>query len=109
MGYGTNLSDGITKDEAEYLLANRFNVVHIELARILPWLTNLSEPRQAVLLNMAYNLGVQGLLMFNRTLELIEDEQWDAAAAEMLRSKWADQVGPRAQRLSAQMRSNVWT
>ncbi len=108
IGFGTNLSDGITRDEAEYLFANRFNTVHIELARVLPWLTTLNEPRQAVLLGMAYNMGVAGLLQFNRTLQLVEEEQWDAAAAEMLRSKWATQVRQRAYRLAEQMRTGEW-
>ena len=49
-----------------------------------------------VLLDMAYNLGVNGLLKFSRTLRAIERGQWVEAGEEMKDSKWFEQVGSRA-------------
>lgn len=108
IGYGTNLTDGISKDEAEYLLANRLNQTKIELAQAIPWVTSLDEARRGVLENMAYNLGVRGLLAFRNTIALIKAGSYEHAADEMLKSRWAVQVGHRAGRLSEQMRTGEW-
>lgn len=68
----------------------------------------LSDVRKAVLVDMAFNLGLRNLLMFRRTLAALRIKDYEAAAAEMLRSKWAKQVGQRAKRLSKMMSSNTW-
>ena len=49
--------------------------------------------------NMCFNLGVTRLLKFKKFLTAIESKDWDNAAAEMMDSRWAVQVGPRAIRL----------
>jgi lysozyme len=53
---------------------------------------------------MVYNLGIDGLMKFKRTLALIENGQYDNAADAMMQSKWATQVKGRAVELSKQMR-----
>lgn len=81
-----------------------------DLDRELPWWRTLSDARQRVLLNMTFNLGIgsrkpaKGLLAFHNTLAAIREGRWNAAAAGMLDSLWARQVGPRAERLAAMMR-----
>ncbi|HUO11336.1 MAG TPA: glycoside hydrolase family protein, partial [Caulobacteraceae bacterium] len=67
----------------------------------------LDDPRQDVLANMAFNLGVGGLLRFPKTLALVRAERWDAAADAMLASAWARQVGARARRLAEQLCTGV--
>lgn len=79
-----------------------------ELFARLPWVANLDPARQGVLINMAFNLGVNGLLGFAVTLGKIQAGDYEGAAVNMLKSKWAEQVGPRAKRLSEQMRTGVW-
>jgi lysozyme len=59
---------------------------------------------QEALVNMAFNLGITGLLRFTNTLAYLEDHKWLAAADEMLDSKWADQVGNRAIEVSNMVR-----
>ena len=109
VGYGRNLDDkGLSREEAEYLLANDINEVKIAVAQALPWCSSLDDARLGVLLNMAFNMGVPGLLQFKNTLALIKGGNYDAAADAMLDSHWAQQVGPRAQRLALQMRCGVW-
>ncbi len=73
--------------------------VKAELDTVLPWWRALSDARQRALLNMAYQLGVAGLLKFKKTLEHMEATDFDAAASEALRSKWARQTPARAQRI----------
>lgn len=110
IGYGRCLdTKGISKDEAEYLLANDLHEVQISLAEKLPWITDLTLARQAVLYNMAFNMGVPGLLKFKETLADIKAGFYASAAKEMLDSLWAKQVGPRAVRLARQMETGEWT
>jgi lysozyme len=59
--------------------------------------------RQAVILDMAYNLGISGVLMFKKMWAEIGRAYFRAAADEMLDSKWAKQVGDRADRLASIM------
>lgn len=79
-----------------------------ELERRIPWIKTLNQARQDCLLNMAFNLGVEGLLTFKNTLSLVQSSQYEKAAVEMLNSRWATQVGNRAKRLSEQMRTGKY-
>jgi lysozyme len=74
----------------------------------LPWLPRLNEPRQAVLLQMAFQLGTRGLLGFPNTLAAMHDGRWDQAADGMLASKWAQQTPNRVARLAKQMLTGEW-
>ena len=69
----------------------------------LPWWRELSEARQRVMVNMAFNLGIDGLLGFKNTLAAVKDGRYSDAAKGMLSSKWARQVGDRAKRLANMM------
>ena len=109
IGVGRNLDDrGITEAEAMVLLKNDIEVAKQEL------LNNFSitrpmefdEPvRFEVLVNMSFNLGGPRLATFRRMWAAIEAGDYATAADEMLDSKWADQVGPRADRLASEMTS----
>lgn len=79
-----------------------------ELERALPWTKELDHVRQCVLVDMTFNLGIAGLLGFRNTLAAVKEQRWDDAAAGMLASRWAKQVGPRAVRLADMMRSGRW-
>ncbi len=104
IGVGRNLEDrGITREESAMLLANDIAAEERELLRALPWVAQLDEVRQRVLLDMSFNLGIVGLLGFKNTLATIRAGDYTKAAAMMLDSKWARQVGQRAERLSRMM------
>lgn len=100
---GGRLSD----DEIDYLLRNDVARFAAELDLKLSWWRTLDPVRQRVILNMAFNLGTAGLLGFKNTLAAVKAGQWDKAAAGMLASKWAKQVGKRAQRLAHMMRTGA--
>ena len=104
IGIGRNLDDvGITKAEAEYLLENDIDKVAAQLTARLPWWQGLDEPRQRAVANMAFNLGIDGLLKFTATLAALRAGDNKAAAYHALNSKWAEQVGARAQRIAKLM------
>lgn len=99
---------GITHDEAVYLLKNDIATRTAQLKSRLPWVTRLDDARLGVLLNMAFQLGIAGLMNFKRTLSLVQDGRYESAATEMLNSGWAQQTPERARRLSKQMRTGTW-
>lgn len=104
IGVGRNLEDrGISREESAMLLANDIANEERELVRALPWVAKLDEVRQRVLLDMSFNLGIAGLLGFKNTLATIQEGNYQRAAAMMLDSKWAGQVGARAERLARMM------
>lgn len=96
---------GLRPDEIAYLLRNDIDDRIEALTRALPWFQNLDDARKGVLLNMAFQLGTDGVLKFVNTLELVRRGNYAEAADAMLLSKWADQTPARAKRLSQQMRS----
>ena len=65
------------------------------------------EVRAEVLVDMAFNMGVGGLLNFRKMLAAIDQGDFGVAADEMLNSQWARQVGKRAEHLARQMRMGV--
>ena len=97
---------GISKAEALFLLENDVQRFVKDLDVKLPWWRGLSDVRQRVLADMAFNLGVPGLLGFKNTLRAIHEGRFEDAAAGMLASKWATQVGARAHRLARMMRTD---
>lgn len=99
---------GLSADEIEYLLANDVRRIRAALRKDLPWIDRLNEARQAVLIGMAFQMGVEGLLEFKQTLQAVHDERWAVAAAQMLRSKWAQQTPGRAHRMARQMETGDW-
>jgi lysozyme len=78
------------------------------LYRARPWIAQLDEVRHAVLIDMAFNLGVPGLLTFKATLACVQAGDYSQAARQMLKSKWATQVKTRATRLARMMETGQW-
>lgn len=106
IGIGRNLDDvGISRDEAMVLLWNDISKAIAGVRTELPWFEQLDSIRQRVLVDMAVNLGIDGLLAFKQTLSAIASGDYDRAATEMLNSRWAGQVGERARRLARMMRT----
>lgn len=72
------------------------------LAATAPWVSTLTEPRQRALCEMAFNLGVHGLMTFNTFLSLMQSGQYEAAAQDLeTGTAWWKQVGERGPRIQA--------
>lgn len=109
VGVGRNLSDvGLSADEIQYLLTNDIKNATERLEENFPWTASLDDVRRGVLLNMAFNMGIGGLAGFKQTLAKIQSGDFQGAAQEMLQSRWAQEVGSRAQRLAVQLESGEW-
>lgn len=68
---------------------------------------DLDPVRRGVIINMLFNMGIVRVQKFKKMLSALATKQWDVAAAEMLDSKWAKQVGHRAEELAEIMRKGV--
>jgi lysozyme len=98
----------ITLEEGLFLLNNDIDEKTEELLKRLPWVNDLDDARKGALVNMAFQMGVDGLLKFKNTLELIKNGKYKEASDAMLDSLWAKQTPNRASRLSAQMKTGEW-
>ena len=108
IGVGRNIQDnGISEAEARYLLKN--DIIHCwaELHKALPWALKLPAEVQDVLCNMTFNMGITKLMAFKKALAALKAGQWNTAAAEMLDSDWAKQVGRRATELAGIVRKQA--
>ena len=106
IGYGRNLDDvGITQDEADALLNHDIDRSVEDARDLVTNFDQLNEVRQAVVVNMMFNLGKSRLSKFVKMLNALEHDDFDRAADEMLDSKWARQVGNRAVELAQLMRN----
>jgi len=109
IGVGRNIEDrGITEDEARYLLKNDIKIVEDELLEKKPVVAGLDAVRQRVLVDMGFNLGIPTLLKFQNMWAAIEEEDWEEAANQAMDSRWAKQVGRRAERLCQAMSTGEW-
>lgn len=95
---------GITKEEAMYLLDNDIKRKMAEVKKRIKFWNKLDDTRQRALMNMAFQLGVNGLMRFQKMLWAMEREQWDLAHAEALDSAWAGQTPRRAKRVAEMIR-----
>lgn len=98
---------GLSNNAMDFILNEDIDKKYAGLIDSLPWVKNLDDARQNVLLNMSFNMGVAGLLKFIKTLDYIKHGQYARASKEMLNSTWAEQVGDRAKRLSKIMETGV--
>jgi len=105
------IKNGITQAQSDALFDHDIARSERDLDKNLPWWRKLDKVRQRVMLNMCFNMGVgsaktgKGLLGFVNTLKLIQIGQYAKAADGMATSKWDRQVGIRADRLEAMMRT----
>ena len=104
IGVGRNLDDvGLTDDEIDYLLDNDIHTVMSELDIWWDGWRELDEVRQRVLADMMFNMGRPTLHKFENFHAALVDGNYEQASVEMLDSRWAEQVGQRAQRLAGMM------
>jgi lysozyme len=107
VGVGWNLRNPLPFNVRDQLL-------EISIARArrecetLPEYAGLSPARRDAVTNMVFNMGLEGYKTFRLTRAYLREGRWDAAAEEMLDSKWAIQVGDRAKRIAQQIKEDRW-
>ncbi len=105
IGIGRNLDDvGLSQNEAFYLLENDLKSCENLCRDTFSWFETLNLIRQGVVIEMVFNLGINGFLGFKRMIKALMIRDYGGASEEMLNSRWAEQVGRRATVLSTLMR-----
>ena len=78
----------------------RLDHINESLMNEFSWFYGVGLARQAALCDMAYQLGIDGLLKFKKSLKHMESGDYKAAASECLNSRWASQTPKRAAKIS---------
>ena len=108
IGVGRNLRDkGISEEEAVMLLNRDISDALEDVMHVCSVYTQLSRPRQLVLVGLAFNIGRDRLSKFVRFLGAIHRGDWDDAANELKDSQWYRQVGIRGIAYVEMMKDNV--
>ena len=94
---------------AEMKCSERISEIRAELGAKLPFFFLQTIPRQTMLISMAYQMGVDGLMGFKNMLKAIEDRDYSEAAMEGLDSRWAKQTPERAERHMLTMKHGDWS
>jgi GH24 family phage-related lysozyme (muramidase) len=104
IGYNRNLTvRGISKDEAIFMFLHDFHNTKFLLFKALPWLETKPENIRNALINMAFNVGVTGLLKFVRFLNALENNKIPEAVealkfnADGTKTKYYTQVPSRVE------------
>lgn len=112
IGYGTrcragDFPYGVDQQTAKLLMEKQL-LPNRKALDGFTWFSDLNGPRQDVIENMAYNMGISKLLTFKNMIRDVQCGMFNSAALEMLNSDWHSQVGPRAVRLAHVMASGSY-
>jgi lysozyme len=100
IGYGRNIeSMGISQKEAEVMLVSDIERCYDEL-EVFEWFVTLDTVRQEAMVDLLFNLGLPRLLGFKKMIRHLSNKEYSQAAAELLNSRYAIQVGDRANELA---------
>ena len=108
---GPEVHAGLVWDDFQIDAAFQLDIAQAEQGCLdhFPWFSSLNEPRQAVLVSMAYQMGIHGLAAFVGTLACVACGDFTGAANSMRASVWAHQTPARAVRMASQMQTGEWT
>lgn len=107
VGWGYNLSDrGITQQQADVWLEEDVANARRALHDLFHWFDDLADARQAVLVDIVFNAGLDGFLRFRHLIAALDVGNFPKAAAEILDSGIA--LG-RKNELAMMMRTGSWT
>lgn len=108
VGVGRNIEDnGITSDEAEYLLKNDIQTARLAAFKY-PWFKSLDDVRQEVVIMMIFQLGAKTFAGFKKTIAAIHAGNFDLAAKEMQKSAWHNQTPRRCEEMAMIMRNGKY-
>ena len=105
IGYGFAIKDlELTEEIAEQILIQKLSKLESKVRKKFDWYMYLPQEGKDVIINLCYQLGINGFSKFKKTIYLLETEQYEEASVEMLDSLWAKQTPRRAKELSEVIR-----
>ena len=103
--YGYPIGTPVSEDRCADAFQTDIDNILSNIYAIFPDFDNLPEEVQLILLNMNFQMGLNGLSKFKNMRAAIDNQYWQTAADEMTNSKWFYQTPNRAKRLIARMRA----
>ena len=106
IGVGRNLSSrGISVETAADMLDEDIEICISELDKVFPWWRRGNDARQHALIDLHFNLGINTLLSFKKTMNLWEEAvhgrvNWSQVADELLNSNYAKQLPNRSKTIA---------
>jgi lysozyme len=106
IGYGFNITTGsIPISVAMQWLDYLINGIYLQLEEKIAFWNDLNDARKYVLANMAYQMGIGGLLGFRDMLKALGNKDYITASLSMKDSVWYKEFTSRASRLIKIMQS----
>ena len=101
IGVGFKVDDLFLSEKVcDLILEEKLNDLIPRIERKLNWFRYAQDEVKLVIVNMSYQMGLNGVLQFKRALAAMEIKNWEMAADEMLDSLWARQTSRRANELA---------
>lgn len=97
-----------TNEQIDTTFDADFTRAAVGIAASFPAFQKLDVVRQSVLVSMAFQMGVAGVLEFHHTLAAIAAGRWDEASHGMVSSEWHTQTPDRCERAAKMMRTGAW-
>ena len=105
IGYGFAVKDlYLSKEICDKLLEQKISELNLRISQKFKWFKDSPKQVKEVVINMCYQLGINGFSKFRRTIYYLETEQYEEASEEMLDSLWARQTPNRAKELSDEIK-----
>jgi len=103
--YGWEVGTPVSEDRCNEVFDTDIQIVLSDCDRLYPDFNELPEEVQRIIANMMFNMGRPRLSKFKGMKRGVDARDWNAAADEMVDSKWYRQVTKRADRLVERMRN----
>ena len=103
--YGKPVGTEVSEDRVNELFDQDVQVTIDECKLLYNNFDELPEEAQQIIANMMFNMGYTRLSKFKGMKRGVDARDWNAAADEMVDSRWYRQVTKRAQRLVDRMRA----
>jgi lysozyme len=95
IGFGRNLeTTGISEEEAKMLMRDDIVRIYRDLEKTFPFFRSLQDRRQKVLIDMGFDLGIQGIRQMEEFVAALVHGDWVKAVREMKESSWAKSCRP---------------
>jgi len=103
--YGWEVGTPVSEDRCNECFDTDIQIVLSDCDRLYPDFNELPEEVQRIIANMMFNMGRPRLSKFKGMKRGVDSQDWNAAADEMVDSRWYRQVTKRADRLVERMRN----
>ena len=102
IGYGFAVKDlHLDEDICDMILERKLGELKLRIHKNYPFVLDLPESVQDVVIEMVYQLGLTGFSAFKKTIQFLRLGDFESASVEMLDSRWGrEQTPDRAKRLS---------